>query len=104
MVQNHSKEFWKNHIEACDASGSTQKEYCAKHQIALSTFCYWKRKLKRKISSKPTFYPLTIPSRSLDTETTGVIVTLGDGRFTIELEKGFSTTAFSKVAAILEGL
>jgi hypothetical protein len=107
MARNQSKAFWQNHIDACDKSVLNQMDYCQKHNIALSTFGYWKRKLRKTDSNSQIFYPLTIPSsRSeiLDKDNAGIIVTLGGGRFSIEVEKEFSTSTLSQVITTLEQL
>lgn len=107
MAKNQSKEFWQDHIAACDKSDLNQTAYCAKHNIALSTFGYWKRKLRRAASNNQVFYPLTIPAAKSvipAKESQGVSITLRDGRFSIEVDRGFSTTTLSQVITTLEQL
>ena len=107
MTRNQSKAYWQDHIDTCDKSELNQVDYCAKHNIALSTFGYWKRKLRKTDSNSQIFYPLTIPSgrsKIPDTGNAGIILTLGGGRFSIEVEKEFSTTALSQVITTLEQL
>ena len=107
MAKHQSKEFWQGHIAACDKSDLTQTEYCTKHNIVSSTLGYWKRKLRKTDSNNQLFYPLTIPSgtsRCSYKKSNGIIVTLRGGRFSIEVEKGFSTTTFSQVITTLEQL
>ena len=107
MAKNQSKEFWQGHIAACDKSDLNQTDYCAKHSVALSTFCYWKKKLRRLDSNNQVFYPLTISTERSATPAKGgkgVSITLRDGRFSIEVDQGFSTTTLSQVITILEQL
>ena len=107
MAKNRIKGFWQGHIAACDKSDLNQTAYCAKYNIALSTFGYWKRKLRRSTSNNQVFYPLSIPAEKPVTpakESQGVNITLGDGRFSIEVDKGFSTTTLSQVITTLEQL
>lgn len=107
MARNQSKAYWQDHIDACDKSYLNQVDYCAKHNIALSTFGYWKRKLRKTDSNNQIFYPLTIPSgrsKIPNEGNAGIIVTLGGGRFSIEVETEFSTTALSQVITTLEQL
>jgi len=39
---------WANVIKECQASGLCAKEWCAAHDIKLSTYRYWKGRLARK--------------------------------------------------------
>lgn len=50
--------FWEGHIQAWQASGSTQAHYCREHQLALASFGYWRRKLK---AAKPSAAKGLIP-------------------------------------------
>ena len=101
------KDFWQNHIEDCDRSGLSQVEYCAVHKIPLSTFGYWKRKLKTDSHCKPVFYPLAIStahSGKAAVNESCLLLHLQDKRFTIEIEKGFSVSTLSQLVTILEQL
>ncbi|BHH81987.1 IS66 family insertion sequence element accessory protein TnpA [Desulforhopalus sp. 52FAK] len=107
MGRNRSKAFWQDHIDACDKSDLKQVDYCAKHNIAVSTFGYWKRKLRESDSKNQVFYPLTIPSgrpKVPEEGNAGIIVSLGGGRFSIKVEKEFSTIALSQIITTLEQL
>lgn len=33
------------HIDRCEASGMSASAYCRKHQLALATFYYWRKKV-----------------------------------------------------------
>ena len=37
--------YWKQHVEAWQKSGLSQRAYGLKHNLALSSFSYWQRKL-----------------------------------------------------------
>lgn len=41
------EKFWINHIQAQANSSMTQKTYCTGEGIKLSTFFYWKNRLKK---------------------------------------------------------
>ena len=101
------KDFWQNHIEKWDKSGLSQIDYCTNHRIPLSTFGYWKRKLKKADDVKPVFYPLTIPadqSNNRVNKETELTLDLKNGRFTINVKKGFSPTTLSQMVTTLEQL
>jgi hypothetical protein len=58
-------EEWLKLIEEFRASGLQQKEFCAKHDVSLSTFQFWLyRKSKRSSGSEskptPTFLPVEV--------------------------------------------
>jgi hypothetical protein len=50
---------WQNHITAWQQSGLSQKAYCQRHQLGLSTFHNKYRELKNDIAV-PTGNPLTV--------------------------------------------
>lgn len=107
MRKSQSTEFWQGHIAACDKSDLNQTNYCAKHNIALSTFGYWKKKIRKQVSNNQVFYPLAIPAEksSIPVQEVGSIrILLGDARFSVEVDKGFSTTTLLQVITTLEQL
>ncbi|BCL63156.1 hypothetical protein DGMP_38490 [Desulfomarina profundi] len=107
MDNNSKKDFWHRHIEECEKSHLSQIEYCTTHNIALSTFGYWKRKLGKDQNRKPVFYPLTVSpsiSHKNGIKESGLTLHVKDGRFTIQIEKGFSSSALSEVITTLEQL
>jgi len=107
MSSDQKKEFWQNHIDACEKGGLSQVEYCQIHKIPLSTFGYWKRKLNQGVKAKPVFYPIAISpdhARYDNKNTTGLILHLKDGRFSLEIENCFSTSTLSRVVSTLEKL
>lgn len=40
--------FWEEHIRAQGASGLSIAKYCTKHGISVSSYGYWREKLKRQ--------------------------------------------------------
>lgn len=103
----HKKNFWKNHIEACNKSDLSQVGYCTAHNIPLSTFGYWKRKLNNENNHKQVFYPLAVaPLHACDADENDkdLVLYLRDRRFSIEIVKGFSASTLTRVISILEEL
>lgn len=107
MDNIQKKEFWLNHIKECGKSDLSQIEYCTTHQIPLSTFGYWKRKLKKSDSCNPVFYPLAVSpepySKAVERDS-GLTLKLKNGRFSIEIDEGFSTSVLSQLVHALEKL
>jgi len=55
--------YWKKSIDAWKRSGSSQREFCAKRGLALSTFQWWRAKLRRaEVQPAAAFLPLTVHS------------------------------------------
>ena len=48
MAEKSNNENWAGHIEGWKASGESQRTYCEKSGLALSTFGRWWRKLSRE--------------------------------------------------------
>lgn len=102
--QQNKRKFWQIHIRACEDSGLSQREYCRQHSLALSTFGYWRRKIKRSITDQPRFYPLTIPTlaSSATDKDTGIAFYLKEKRFRIEVDVNFSPALLKKLVTTLE--
>ena len=48
---------WRSVILGHEKSGLSQRSYCEKHDLAHSTFTYWKRKLNRAATAIEVFKP-----------------------------------------------
>lgn len=53
---------WKKRIGQWERSGQSQRMFCAKRDLALSTFQWWRSKLRRSEAPRPaaTFLPLEL--------------------------------------------
>ena len=102
------QKHWGNHISCWRKSGLTQRQYCLRQGIALSTFSYWIRKLRKMTESPgPTrFYPLTVKGTYTSHDNkgfhTGIRLSLCDDKFKIDLEKEFSGTTLKRLISTLE--
>ena len=45
-ASKQQSEYWREHIDACKASGSSGAAYCQLHQLAYHRFNYWRRKFQ----------------------------------------------------------
>ena len=45
---------WGHLLASYEASSQTQREFCAEHGIAYSSFCYWRKRLRRVDTSEST--------------------------------------------------
>ena len=105
--QNIKLMNWQCHISAWENSDISQKEYCRCHSLALSTFSYWKRKIRQSNDEQPRFYPLSIPTEPVvEVEQSGSklhLLVSGD-RFHIQIENDFSSSLLKQVVLTLEEL
>ncbi len=57
-------ELWSSHIAGWESSGQTQRIYCETHGLNFSVFCYWRKKLSERASSRPLIPITVLPDRS----------------------------------------
>jgi len=101
------KEFWQKHIEECKRSGLSQNKYCNAHSLALSTFGYWKKRLRDTNEARPRFFPLTLhtPSKKKASRSgSGVCLYLGKGKYRVGLREDFSADCLKQLLAVLQEL
>lgn len=46
MGRAEARAHWRQHIDACAASGLLQTQYCAQHGLKSKYMTYWKRRLR----------------------------------------------------------
>jgi len=51
--KRHSQEAWRRSIEAWSGSGLSQAAFCERHDLALSTFQWWRRRLAERKHNEP---------------------------------------------------
>lgn len=97
--------FWRGHIEQCGMSNKSQQDYCRHHDLALSTFGYWKKKLGSR-SEKARFYPLVVSGEKNNSSHryTGISLHMETHHLRIEFEEEFSAPALKRLVAALEDL
>jgi transposase-like protein len=49
---NTNKEVWIKRFQDWENSGSTRTDYCRKHQIPVSTFDYWRQRIRKESNDK----------------------------------------------------
>lgn len=102
--QEAKRDYWQQQIKAWKKSGLSQKQYCRSWSLALSTFCYWKKRLNNSAPASPNFYPLTIPACLPESTDAGLMLLVGPKQIQIKVQKDFSPTALKKLITILEQL
>jgi transposase-like protein len=81
--------LWRRTVSAWQASGQTIREYCERHDVAETSFHYWRRELRQRdaqvptLSATPAFIPVrVIPSTTFAVKIrcpSGHVVTLSAG-------------------------
>jgi hypothetical protein len=100
---NVKKVYWQQQIRNWKSSGLSQKQFCQRNSLALSTFTYWKRRIERPEAEKIKFYPLSISPRVTPPTDSGLLLRIGH-KFAIELKEEFSPTTLKKLISALEQL
>ncbi len=78
--------------------------------LALSTFTFWKKKLRQCIKESSIFYPLTVIENNAESNShkdftdSGLRLLLGQNRFIVEMAKDFSPETLSSLITTLEKL
>jgi hypothetical protein len=98
------KVYWQQQIHNWKTSGLSQKHFCQREFLALSTFSYWKRKIETLATEKIKFYPLSIPAPITPPADSGLLLFIGKKRYAIEIKEEFSPTALKKLISALEQL
>ena len=96
------KSYWQQQIRNWKTSGLSQKEFCQRQALALSTFSCWKRRIEKSETEKIQFYPLLIPPSNTPPADSGLLLFLGKKRFAIEVKEEFSPTVLKKLILALE--
>lgn len=57
---------WRKRISQWERSGQSQRAFCANRSLALSTFQWWRRKLRHSadLQATPAFFPLDLSART----------------------------------------
>jgi hypothetical protein len=93
--------YWKGHIEAWQASGDTQSEYCRQHELKLKAFAYWKRKFDES-PAKAVFHPVRIVAGEAIEKTSPSLSLMIGSRYCIEIRDGFNPATLRQIVETLE--
>jgi hypothetical protein len=102
------RSYWQSHIEGWQHSGLSQHEYCRQHYLSLSSFGYWRSRLKVREQSGPRFHPVVIagkhppPVPEPPAEDSGLRVVLPHHHFSIAISSRFCPTTLKAVLGVLE--
>jgi len=74
QYNRYGVDYWLKHIKGWEQSGLSHRVYCRQHQLALSTFYQWKKRLSgnsfssSEPSTLPEFIDLSVPSIPLSNQ------------------------------------
>ncbi len=100
--QIKKQKFWKRHVEDCRKSGSTQVEYCRRHNLSAKSMTYWRRKFRQKASIS--FVPLLVKPEAQNTSGNSSALVLSKDGYRIEIQEDFNPTVLGQVLRTLREL
>ncbi len=103
--QVRSGDFWARHIDGWRDSGVSQRDYCSRNGLVLSTFTLWKKRLSAsRTPTREACVPVEIvPVRlQFPSEGTPIVVWLVTDRgYRLEVRDGFNQETLQKVVKAL---
>jgi hypothetical protein len=64
MTSSEKPAYWQQHFNDWKQSGLSQREYCRQHQLAVSSFGYWRKRLKNHNRPCSKLVPVSIAGTS----------------------------------------
>jgi len=99
--QISKSEYWQQHIKGWGESGHTRTAYCGRNGLRLTTFDYWRKKL-REPSDRIKLVQMPTPGRlSIDGAGIRLIV---NQQYMIEVENGFCQSTLSQLVKVVQEL
>lgn len=94
-------EYWQQHIKGWKESGQARTAYCSQNNLRLTTFDYWRKKL-RDPTGQVKFVQVPAPGRlSIDSSGIRLIV---NQQYLIEVENGFCPSTLSQLIKVVQEL
>ena len=93
--------YWQQHFKDWQESGKSRTAYCSENNLRLSTFDYWRKKLKEKASS---IKLVQVPTTGmLQINNAGVCLIVNE-YYRIEVETGFCPSTLSQLVKVVRSL
>ncbi len=99
---------WRGHVERYLRGGLSRREYCQRYQLTLSTFDYWRRRLRSEGASAASPSSRAVEVIRVDLEAASAIcsepleVVVGNGRL-VRVPMGFDAGTLERLLVVLEG-
>ena len=99
--QISKSEYWQQHLKDWKKSGQARTAYCSQNNLRLTTFDYWRKKLREptgqiKLVQVPTSGRLSIDS-------TGIRLIVNE-HYLIEVENGFCPSTLCQLIKVVRSL
>lgn len=95
----HKAKLWAARIDEWSRSGLSQQQYCEENHLAVSTFGWWRKRLKTECEQAGTF--VEIP-RERSLSPTGMQIQISVGRYTIRMSGGVDAGQLESVLNVLD--
>ena len=104
LATNDTARVWRQRIDVWLQSGLSQKAFCARNQLALSSFGYWRQRLKSKAGLVPACVEIVPVARVHEQrlQAPPIVVVVGGGRYRLEVADGFQRETLQEVLQALE--
>jgi hypothetical protein len=94
-------QYWQDHIKGWKESGQTRTAYCSQNSLQLTTFDYWRRKL-REPTGPIKMVQVPTPGR-MQMNSAGIRLIVNQ-HYLIEVENGFCPSTLSQLLKVVQGL
>lgn len=105
--ERRTPDQWSTLVGEYEASGQSQRRFCAERGIGQSTFRYWRRRLAEPGASSRRIEPRLVPVRVFDDGPSpagsGLTLVVRDG-LRIELAPAFDNTTLQRLLAALRAV
>ena len=100
------EKLWSARVEEWKKSGLSQRRYCEERRLALSTFQWWRSRLRRPEGSagkQTTLVELPmLHASSGEAATSGSPITVAVGAYSLGVPSGFSAAELARLLDVLE--
>jgi hypothetical protein len=101
LEPKEKRKFWEAQIQAWQASGVSQAEYCRQNNLKMHQWWYWRKRISHLSDSDITFVPLNLSSDKM--YRSGVNVVTPNG-YRIEVDNSFDLSKLRQLVTAVRGL
>jgi putative transposase len=78
-MKKRNRDEWQRLVASYEASGMTQRAFCVQHDLAYSSFCYWRKQLRTAAAAQDVVPLVELPALASSEPAWRVEVDLGQG-------------------------
>ena len=97
------RRYWRHHLDAWEASGLTQTEYCRQNDLIRHRFQYWKKRF-RSSESSTAFIEIPVPSGLYSEKSPHPLRLIVGNQYQIAIERNFDPIALGQLIGVLDRL